>query len=263
MKFTIICDESGIDSRYLIIGALIIPRNNHLLLIDELKKLKQSLNLRWEGEIKWGKVSKSYLDKYKKLMKWFFDNLRSNHLRFRAHVIDTHKQVYKEYGGGDKEESFYKVFFHLLIQSIKRLAIDEEGSNVLILLDDKKNRYPFRLSVLKKTLNAALKRDLKLPEIVANVEPRHSSGTRAEGLIQIVDVLIGSIGFVRNGAYKELHASPAKNELIKYIEELLGSNLKYDSSAYASFNIWTFDVEVSLNKKKSYKKRNRSIAYTS
>jgi hypothetical protein len=257
MKFTIICDESSTGKRHLIIGALILPRTNHVFLIEELKKLKQSLNLRWEGEIKWSKVSVRYLEKYKKLIEWFFHHLKANHLTFRAHVIDTHKKEYKEYGDGDKEKSFYKVFFHLLMQSIRRLAVDEDGSKVLILLDDKHNRYPFRLPVLKKTLNATLKRDLKLQNIVANVEPRKSSGPKVEGLIQIVDVLIGAIGYVRNKFIEVQNSSPAKKEMLLYIEELLGAKLKYDTHAGASFNIWTFDVEVPLKKRKLYKNKNR------
>ncbi len=258
MKFTIVCDESSTENRHLIVGALVIPRINHSRLIEELKTLKQELHLRWEGELKWGKVSKKYQDKYQRILQWFFEHLKSNHLRFRAHVIDTAKKEYREYGDGHKENAFYKAFFHLLVQCIKRLAIDEEGSNVLILLDDKKNHYPFRLPLLKKTLNSALRRDLKLKNIVANVEPRHSSGEKVEGLIQIVDVLIGAIGYVRNASCKEPGASAAKIEMVKFIEELLGAKLEYDTHAGSPFNIWTFDVGVSLERKKAHKKRNRS-----
>jgi len=255
MKFTIICDESCTEKKNLIIGALIIPRKNHPLLIEELKELKKQLNLRWEGEIKWSKVSKKYLEKYKKILEWFFGHLKSNHLKFRVHVIDKGKKEYRDYGDGDKENAFYKVFFHLLKECMRRLAVEEEGSNVLILLDDKKNRYPFRLPLLKTTLNAALKRDLKLQSIVANVEPRQSSGKKVEGMIQIVDVLIGAIGYVRNGAHKVPGAAFAKIEIIKYLEELLGARLEYDTHAAASFNIWTFDVGVAIERKKRHKKR--------
>ncbi len=129
MKFTIVCDESSTENRHLIVGALVIPRINHSRLIEELKTLKQELHLRWEGELKWGKVSKKYQDKYQRILQWFFEHLKSNHLRFRAHVIDTAKKEYREYGDGHKENAFYKAFFHLLVQCIKRLAIDEEGSN--------------------------------------------------------------------------------------------------------------------------------------
>jgi len=257
MKFTIVCDESGLGERQMIIGALIVPRNNHALLVQELKELKAKHHLRWEGEFKWGKVSKRYLQKYEAVVQWFFEHLKANHLRFRAHVIDTHKREYRQYGNGDKEQSFYKVFFHLLTQSVKRLAIEEEGSNVLILLDDKKNRYPFHLDVLKKTLNATLARDLKIKEIIANVEPRRSSGIHSEGLVQIVDILIGAIGYVRNGHHQKQGASEAKIALTKCIEQLLGSKLDYDASANAPFNIWTFDVNIALTKKRTHQNKRK------
>lgn len=260
MKFTIVCDESSTDSRHLIIGALVIPRKNHTLLIEELRELKKQLNLRWEGEVKWKKISRRYLDKYKKILGWFFNHLQSNHFRFRAHVIDTYKKEYRQYGEGDKETSFYKVFFHLLMQCVKRQAIDEEGSSVLILLDDKSNRYPFRLPTLKQTLNRALHRDLKMKNLVANVEPRESNGKNAEGLIQIVDILIGAIGHVRNGFSKDAKASAAKREMIAHIEELLKSRLDYDTAAASAFNIWTFDVGISMARKKQYEKKNRPKA---
>ena len=43
MKFTLICDESSTSDRYLIVGALTIPRTNHAILTKELLELKRSL----------------------------------------------------------------------------------------------------------------------------------------------------------------------------------------------------------------------------
>ncbi len=258
MKFDLICDESGTSERYLVVGGLTLPRTNHEALSAELAALKQSKGLRAEGEFKWGKVSKGYAARYRALLEWFFQHLKANHLRFRAHVVDTSLHLYRQYGDGDKEEAFYKIFYHLLFQSVRRLALEEDGSNVLILLDDKTNRYPFRLPVLKKALNAGLKRDLKLGNLVANVEPRQSSGPNAEPLIQIVDVLIGAIGYVRNGHAQRVEASPAKVEMVKFLEALAGTGFAFDTAARAPFNLWTFDVAVAMERKKTYKKENRS-----
>jgi hypothetical protein len=204
------------------------------------------------------RVSKGYLPRYKELLEWFFRHLKSNHLRFRAHVVDTSAQIYRRYGDGDKEKAFYKFFYHLLFQSVRRLALEEKGSNVLILLDDKTNRYPFRLDVLKKALNAGLKRELGVSGLVANVEPRQSNGENAEPLIQIVDVLIGAIGYVRNGHLNQPCASPAKVDMVKFLEGLSGTGFAFDTAARAPFNLWTFDVAVAMERKQSYQKKNRS-----
>ncbi|HTX21147.1 MAG TPA: DUF3800 domain-containing protein [Candidatus Aquilonibacter sp.] len=258
MKFNLICDESGTSERFLVVGGLTLPRKNHETLATELAALKKSKGFRPEGEFKWGKVSKGYLAHYKELLEWFFRHLKSNHLRFRAHVVDTSAHVYRQYGDGDREKAFYKIFYHLLFQSVRRLALEEEGSNVLILLDDKTNRYPFRLPVLKKALNAGLKRELGVSGLVANVEPRQSSGANAEPLIQIADILIGAIGYVRNGHLNQPGASPAKVEMVKFLEGLAGTGFAFDTAARAPFNLWTFDVAVAIERKQSHQKKNRS-----
>lgn len=258
MKFNLICDESGTSERYLVVGGLTLPRTNHEAIAVELAALKKRKGFRAEGEFKWGKVSRGYLPHYQALLEWFFLHLKANHLRFRAHVVDTSAHLYRHYGAGDKEKAFYKIFYHLLFQSVRRLALEEEGSNVLILLDDKTDRYPFRLPVLKKTLNAGLKRELKLENLVANIEPRQSSGLNAEPLIQIVDVLIGAIGYVRNGHSQRADASPAKVEMVKFLEGLAGTGFAFDTAARAPFNLWTFDVAVAMERKEKYQKKNRS-----
>ncbi|MDW8308541.1 MAG: hypothetical protein RMK20_04120 [Verrucomicrobiales bacterium] len=217
MKFTLICDESSTNDRFLVVGALTLPRKNHPLLAAEFHALKQKLKFRPEGEIKCKKVSRAYLPFYQELLAWFFNHLRANHCRFRAHIVDTASPEYRQYGGGSKEQAFYKVYYHLLFQSIRRLALEEEGSNVLVLLDYKRNQYPFRLAVLKKALNAGLKRDLNLANLVANVESRDSSGARAELLIQVVDVCAQRLpakagcvgGESRDGA---VSGGPSRNE---------------------------------------------------
>jgi hypothetical protein len=145
MKFDLICDESGTSERYLVVGGLSLPRATHEVLARELIELKRTRGFRLEGEFKWGKVSKTYFPHYQQLLEWFFKHLQANHLRFRAHIIDTSAHVYRQYDEGDTEKAFYKVYFHLLLQSVRRLAVEEEVSSLLVFLDDKVNRYPFRL----------------------------------------------------------------------------------------------------------------------
>jgi len=242
MKYTLICDESFTENNQLVLGTIIIPSHNHPLLIKEITAWKVGEGLNPDSEFKWVKVSKKYLDRYQALMKWFFDHLKANHLSFRAHIIEA----YKRYGNGDVETSFYKAYYHLLLNSIKRLAINEEESRILIYKDNKRNRYPLRLTILKKTLNSAIKRDLKIENIVASIEPRESKGQKMEPMIQIVDILIGAIGFVRNGSMISPQASTAKIDLAKFIEDLSNTNLLYDTNINSSFNLWTFDVEKSM-----------------
>jgi hypothetical protein len=255
VKYTLICDESSTEQRFMVIGSAIIPTHNHSILAEEIQAWKRERRLNLRSEFKWKKVSASYLEKYKELVTWFFEHLRANHFNFRAHVIDTGTALYRKYGNGDMEHAFYKVYYHLLYQAIKRLSIYEDGSRVMILLDDKTNTYPFRLQVLKNTLNSAIKRDLKIKDIISNVEFRKSSGDKIEPFIQIVDILIGAIAFVRNGLYAQRAISNSKKQLVNHIEALAGTRLSFDTAISAPFNIWTFDVEKSMRGREKHKKK--------
>ena len=252
MKFTLICDESSLNEKHLVIGALTVPRKNHVTLAKEFNELKNSLGFRSEGEIKWGKVSRAYSEKYVRLSEWFFQHLKANNLTFRAHVMDTHTASWKAYGKGDSEHSFYKAYFHVLFQSVSRLVLDDDGSNVLIFLDAKRNRYPFQLPVLKRGLNMRLYGRLKIPKLISNVEPRESSGPRSESLIQIVDLLIGAIASVRNGHGEKENASQAKAEMVKLLEQMAGTRFKFDTTSRAPFNIFSFDAGIAMSRKRQY-----------
>ena len=145
----------------------------------------------------------------------------------------------------------------IIKQGIKRLVEYMQVTSVLILLDDKYDRYPFHLPALKKILNRAFKRDFKIVDLIANVEPRKSSGEGSEPLIQIVDILIGAIGFVRNGNYYSPNASTAKKELVDFIEQQANTQLIYDTGINSAFNIWTFNVEKSMKEKKKWRMRKK------
>ena len=95
---------------------------------------------------------------------------------------------------------------------------------------------------------------LNIENIISNVEFRKSSGIKIEPLIQIVDILIGGIGFVRNGNYDTARASKVKKALVDHIEKYAKTRLLYDTSISAPFNIWTFEVEKSMRASKKYKK---------
>ncbi|NUO19393.1 DUF3800 domain-containing protein [bacterium] len=250
MSHIIICDESSTDDNYMVVGGLIIPPKNYELLIEEFLTWKATHKLNPHSEFKWTKVSNRYLPLYLESIEWFFRHLHSNHVTFRALVVNTRVSEYHEYGKGNTETSFYKVYHHLLLNAAKQILETDPSGKALVLLDDKTNNYPFRLDVLKKTLNSALRRDVGRSNAIANVEPRKSSGESNESLIQIVDILIGAVSFIRNGRHELPSASKPKIELASKVAELAKTDLAFDTGSRAAFNLWTLDVRKMLEAKK-------------
>ncbi|MBM4031841.1 MAG: DUF3800 domain-containing protein [Planctomycetes bacterium] len=255
MKYIVICDESYTSGRFLVLGALVVPRHNHAMLAAELKEWKVMHGLNPASEFKWTKVSTKYLPLYTEMVEWFFGHLRANHLRFRSLVMDTGYALYRQFSQGDRETGFYKAYYHLLMQSLKQVCAEDPGESVLILLDERRDRYPFQWDRLRKTLNATMRRDFRVGRAVANIEHRVSSGPMGEVLLQVVDVLIGAIGFVRNGLAALKTSREAKRKLVQIIEKAAGTRLSYDTLPGATFNVWTFDLAIAMARKKAWEKR--------
>lgn len=89
-------------------------------------------------------------------------------------------------------------------------------------------------------LNPALMQE----KIVQEIKPINS---KKVDLLQMIDVVMGSIGFYQNRLFEKSGASPAKTELMKYVMDkiIYSGALKFDGKNYlvvksTRFNIWLF-----------------------
>jgi len=74
-SFNIYCDESRVenkDSEIMVIGALIIPRNEKRNIFKKLNQI--FIRRHFNQELKWNKVGKKYIDFYKEVINYFINN---------------------------------------------------------------------------------------------------------------------------------------------------------------------------------------------
>jgi hypothetical protein len=191
------------------------------------------------AELKWTKVSKGKLAEYKAFVDTFFRAGEADLLHYHSIIIDTHLLDHRKYNQGDKELGFYKFYYQLLLHSFgRRYCRVNEEDRFLVFLDQRQTSY--KLGTLKNILNHGIKKKYAIDSIPwRNVEPRDSK--RSDHL-QIVDVLTGAIGFVKNGYCLDASSSPAKRELADHIVKAvglkdLGLNTPWGRDR---FSIWNF-----------------------
>lgn len=221
---TVFCDESRqTDSRWMLLGSIWIPRKLEeefeRICFDFRQKTKNS-----KAYFKWTKVSRGKLDAYKELVDIFF---KFKEIRFKCILIDTHQLDFKGYHQGDSELGFYRFYFYLLSRTMI------QDNQYFVLLHKKDNKKKGRLDDLKNHLNDYFRGKYSVDKnIVSNVEPRDA---RLYNELQIVDVLVGAVGYVWEG----YEGSPAKLELIRHIESKRGKKMTVDSlPSEKKFNIW-------------------------
>jgi len=203
MRYNLYCDEaSTTGARYMLIGGLWVPRQAEPAVRSALSEVRTRHNLL--AEMKWTKVSQTMLPAYKDLVDVFFNN---GSLSFKCIVIDTHILDYETFHRGDKELGFYKFYYQLVSRNLA------PGNLYWLFTDERKNRKPYRLAVLKLTVNRWWKRQADI-EPLRNVEPRRSHD---EDLIQLADILLGAIAY----AWNQRRGSRAKLALVAHIARCL------------------------------------------
>jgi uncharacterized protein DUF3800 len=234
------CDESRqTKERFMVLGGLAISAK-------KLPEFNASIaqcraEERMPVEFKWTQTRGKRLMAYKRFLDCFFALNNTDFAHFHALIIDTH-QIDKSRFPGSDDDTFYKWFYFLLLHCFGKKYCAEKPDNVLLVyLDYRNSSYP--LSKLKSILNAGmLKKFQKDHAPFHSVEPIDSKTCES---IQIVDVLIGAIGYVKNGYDVLAQANPAKKALAQYIKEKTGltSITQSTQKNIRRFTIWNFQLQ--------------------
>lgn len=93
----------------MILGGLVIVNSDISKFNNTMQKYRNETKM--TAELKWSKVSWQKYDEYRKFIDFFFALNNSDHVHFKALIIDTHQLNYKKYSSGDKEVGFYKFYY--------------------------------------------------------------------------------------------------------------------------------------------------------
>lgn len=225
--FNIYCDESSIEEDkklpYMVIGALIIPRNKKP---EFIKKYKQILTKHKFNEIKWSKLSQISLPVVKNLVDLFF---KTYYASYHCIVVDKTRLNLALFHEDDKELAFYKFYYILLKNKLY------SNSKYYIYLDKKPVKVKNRVGVLKGFLTAFVKSS-RDNCVIKHLQEYPSTENK---LIQLADLFTGAVASKYN--HKIKGKNEAKKDLIKYIEKARRKRLDRPS-AYSEnkFNVFVW-----------------------
>jgi len=226
MNFEIYCDESRQDipkeldkiKGNMLIGGIWINAEKRKELKKQIYELKE--NYKIGGEIKWNKIGKRTIEFYKKLIDFYFNR---EDMYFRCIVIDKNKIDYEKYHNKDVELGFYKFYYQLLHHWIY------DNNEYKVFLDMKTNSIKGRIKKLGEVLNNAH----SLSQITVQALPSNEVI-----FIQLVDVILGAVSAKFN---PEVQINSFKKEIIKYIEEKIGGEIKATDIYENKFNIFVIN----------------------
>jgi hypothetical protein len=220
-------DESSQNNhRYLVLGGVVVSLTDSNKL-DGLIRAARLPELP-AGEPKWGKVSRTKLAAYKRLVDVLFDNLGL--VQFHSLVVDTTQVDHSYFNSGNREIGFNKEIYQLAIK-FSRLY----GKNMFHLYPDyrKTNQSPEDLRLI---LNRGCRKNGDARDWpFRRCQFRDSDTTPA---LQLTDVITGALAYQLNGHDKARGGSPAKRELSYYVTARAGVNVMRGTARVAQFTIW-------------------------
>ena len=236
--YHIFCDESRqTNHRHMILGGLVIHQDQ----LDEfnatMTDFRHEINM--HAELKWSKVSNGKIAEYRRFIDYFFALNNTNIVHFHCITLDTNQINHKAYNAGNKETGFYKFFYQLLYNCFARNYLTEQNDTKFIIHMDQRNTS-YSLNDLKDILNNGIKKNMGITQKrVLSVEAIDSKKSE---VLQIADIIIGSIGYQKNCYDMLAGANQAKIEIAKYIAKLAGIPNLIDNTKYGvvRFKIWNF-----------------------
>jgi hypothetical protein len=187
-------------------------------------------------ELKWNSISKSRLPFYQALIDLF---MRDNGVLFRAITIKNKDKLDHDAYKRTHHQFYYVVAYELL-----------KNEYVLPMLDQNQHRHRYEVFFDFKDTRGK-ERLIELETVLKNKFKKQSAFVHFQHLhshdnfwIQLTDFLLGAVTFKSRGLHLALDASPAKKEVLTYLEHAIGYSLSDGTPPWEpKFNIFDFQLK--------------------
>ena len=202
-EFILFCDESEEFGRYYsnFYGGVMVGSSQYGRIIDLLERAKRELH--FHGEVKWRKVSDSYLEKYKLLISVFFREVAKGHLRirimFRQNAREPHGLTRDQIEG-----SYFRLYYQFIKHAfgLEHAPLSKSAVNLRLYFDE----FPetgdgiakFKSFILGLNDSGGIAR----AGFVIREENIAEIRSHEHVLAQCLDIVLGSMAFRLNDKHK-------------------------------------------------------------
>lgn len=203
-EYLIFLDESERRGTYYsnFYGGVMVGGKHYDRITRLLDEKKRELN--FFGEVKWSKVSETYLSKYVALVETFFTEVAAGHLRVRimfrqnAHKPQnlTREQVESEY---------FSLYYQFVKHAFGLMNMPEHGHPVGLRLyfDDLPDKQEKRQQFKGYVLGLGAKTEIAARDIVLTADNITEVRSHDHVLLQCLDIVLGAMVFRLNDKHLE------------------------------------------------------------
>lgn len=209
MLYNVYCDETchlehdGIND--MVIGAVWCPQNKLREINQRIKEIKARNGISPSTELKWTKVSPAKVQAYKDVIDYFFDD---DDLHFRAIIIPDKSKLNHAAFHQTYDEWYYKMYFDML----KVILSPKDRYEIYI---DIKDTNSYRKAQKLKEVCSNSMYDFS-QSVIQRLQPVRSDEIQ---IMQLVDLLIGAVGYQNRVFPNGTTRSQAKIDIIELIKK--------------------------------------------
>ena len=243
MEYIIYCDESTGKGKYYsnFFGGALVQSKDFDQIKQTLDEKKQSLNI--TAEMKWIKVTSSYLMKYVEIMDTFFSFVKDKKIKVRI-MFQRNDQMPSHLGKEQVENRYYLLYYQFIKHAFGIVHHPQANAPVYLRLYFDEIPFPLYQREVFKAHIFSLQRNAKFKQagIMIRRDDIAEIDSKRHSIQQCVDVILGSISFMLNkknlemteGATERGSRTIAKEKLFMHILELI-----QDSDGVKFFDIST------------------------
>lgn len=237
MIYNVYCDETchlehdGIN--VMVLGAISCPQTKIKEINQRIKEIKKRNSVAPDMEMKWTKIGPGKLQLYLDLVNYFFDD---DDLHFRAVIIPDKSKLDHERFNQTHDSWYYKMYFDML----KTIFTPVDAFEVYI---DIKDTHSYHKAEKLREVCCNSIYDFS-HRIIRRLQPIRSDEVQ---IMQLVDILIGALGYENRDFPLGEQRSSAKQELIRVIKSRSRYSLhKTTLLREEKFNILVWDARESI-----------------
>lgn len=203
--YIIFCDESDASGKYYsnFYGGVLVGSSQYDLVTKKLNAEKTRLNL--FGEVKWSKVTESYLDKYESLVRVFFHEVHAGHVRVRI-MFRQNAHVPVGLSQDQIEGAYFRLYYQFIKHAFGLSHHPPAGQPVALKLyfdefpDTREAATQFKGYIL------GLKDNVKIRQAGFTIAPEDIAEIRSHDhvLSQCLDIVLGAMAFRLNDKHREI-----------------------------------------------------------
>ena len=215
MLYNVYCDETchlendGIND--MVLGAIWCPQDKLKDINQRIQRIKIRNGISPSAELKWTKISPAKTEVYKDLIDYFFDD---DALHFRAIIVPDKSRLNHGAFHQTHDDWYYKMYFDML----KVILSPEDRYEIYI---DIKDTHSYQKSQKLREVCSNSMYDFS-QSVIQRLQPVRSNEIQ---IMQMVDILIGAVGYQNRIFDKDFRKSQAKLDLIELIKKRSGYSL--------------------------------------